>query len=276
VDAILAGQRDATELAKLRDPHIQAHAETIRKSLVGNWRSEHLFTLKQSRALYRTYQQLIVDCDLEIEAMRRAFEPRTDPVERPLPSDRKRKRAGKKRRKKNGHPNPGVDLRMETYQLFGVDVTQIPGLEENALPLFSEVGRDMSKWPTAAHFVSWLALCPDNDISGGKLLWRGVRTVKNRAGHLFRLAAFSLHHSLTPLGNYLRRMKAKLGPRAATTATAHKIAVIFYTIVKNQLEYHESIWASRDAHREQRLEMKLKRQAKQLGYQLVPIEHKAA
>ncbi len=276
VDAILAGQRDAAELAKLRDPHIKAHAETIRKSLVGNWRSEHLFTLKQSRELYRTYQQFIVDCDLEIETMLRAFEPRTDPVERPLPSDRKRNRVGKKRRKKNGHPNPGVDLRTETYKLFGVDVTQIPGLEENALPLFSEVGRDMSKWPTAAHFVSWLALCPDNDISGGKLLWRGVRTVKNRAGHLFRLAAFSLHHSLTPLGNYLRRMKAKLGPRAATTATAHKIAVIFYTMVKNQFEYDESIWATRDAHREKRLEMKLKRQAKQLGYQLVPIEPKAA
>jgi transposase len=276
VDAILAGQRDAAELAKLRDPHIKAHVETIRKSLVGNWRSEHLFTLKQSRELYRTYQQLIVDCDLEIETMLRAFEPRTDPIERPLPSDRKRNRAGKKRRKKNGHPNPGVDLRTETYKLFGVDVTQIPGLEENALPLFSEVGRDMSKWPTAAHFVSWLALCPDNDISGGKLLWRGVRTVKNRAGHLFRLAAFSLHHSLTPLGNYLRRMKAKLGPRAATTATAHKIALIFYTMVKNQVEYNESIWATRDAHREKRLETKLKRQAKQLGYQLVPMEHKAA
>jgi transposase len=119
-------------------------------------------------------------------------------------------------------------LRTETYKLFGVDVTQIPGLEENALPPFSEVGRDMSKWPTAAHFVSWLALCPDNDISPGKLLWRGVRTVKNRAGHLFRLAAFSLHHSSTPLGDYLRPMKAKLGPRAATTATAHKIAVIFF------------------------------------------------
>jgi transposase len=276
VDAILAGQRDATELAKLRDPHIKAQGETICKSLVGNWRSEHLFTLRQSRELYRIYQQQIVDCDLEIEKMLREFKPRTDPMERPLPPDRKRNRAGKKRRKKNGHPHPGFDLRTEAYKLFGVDVTQIPGLEENALPLFSEVGRDMSKWPTAAHFVSWLALCPDNDISGGKVLWRGVRTVKNRAGHLFRLAAFSLHHSPTPLGNYLRRMKAKLGPRAATTATAHKIAVIFYTMVKNQLEYDESIWAARDAHREKRLEMKLKRQAKQLGYQLVPIEHKAA
>jgi transposase len=276
VDAILAGQRDAAELARLRDPHIKAHEETIRKSLVGNWRSEHLFTLKQSRELYRTYQQLIVGCDLEIEKMLLTFEARTDPVEKPLPPDRKRNRAGKKRRKKNGHPNPGVDLRTETYKLFGVDVTQIPGLEENALPLFSEVGRDMSKWPTAGHFVSWLALCPDNDISGGKLLWRGVRPVKNRAGHFFRLAAFSLHHSPTPLGNYLRRMKAKLGPEAATTATAHKIAVIFYTMVKNQVEYDESIWATRDAHREKRLEMKLKRQAKLLGYQLVPMKQNAA
>jgi transposase len=276
VDAILAGQRDAAELAKLRDPHIKADAETICKSLVGNWRSEHLFTLKQSRELYRIYQQQIVDSDLEIEKMLSKFEARTDPEEKPLPPDRKRNRTGKKRRKKNGHPHPGFDLRTEAYKLFGVDVTQIPGLEENALPLFSEVGRDMSKWPTAQHFVSWLALCPDNDISGGKLLWRGVRTVKNRAGHLFRLAAFSLHHSPTPLGDYLRRMKAKLGPRAAITATAHKMAVIFYTLVKNQVEYDESIWATRDAHREKRFEMKLKRQAKQLGYQLVPIEHKAA
>ncbi|MGB7847846.1 MAG: IS110 family transposase [Candidatus Acidiferrum sp.] len=276
VDAILAGQRDAAELAKLRDPHIKVQEETIRKSLVGNWRPELLFTLKQSRELYRTYQQLIVGCDLEIEKLLPLFEPRRDPEEKPLPPDRKRNRGGNKRRKKHGDPNPRFNLRTETYKLFGVDVTQIPGLQENALPLFSEVGRDMSKWPTAAHFVSWLALCPDNDISGGKLLWRGVRTVKNRAGHLFRLAAFSLHHSPTPLGHYLRRMKAKLGPRAATTATAHKIAVIFYTMVKNQLEYDESIWATRDARREQRLEIKLKRQAKQLGYQLVPIEPKAA
>jgi len=272
VDAILAGQRDGAELAKLRDPHIKADTETIRKSLEGNWRPEHLFTLGQSRDLYRIYQQQIVNCDLEIEKMLREFEPRTDLAERPLPLDRKQYRSGSKRRKKNGHPHPEFDLRSETYKLFGVDVTQIPGLDESALQLFGEVDRDMSRWPSASNFVSWLALCPDNDISGGKLLWRGARTVKNRAGHLFRMAAFSLHHSLTPLGNYLRRMKAKLGPEAATMATAHKIAVIFYTMVKNQVEYDETLWAARDAQRERRLEAKLKRQAKQLGYELVPIE----
>ena len=168
------------------------------------------------------------------------------------------------------------DLRTEAYKLFGVDISQIPGIEENALPLFSEVGRDMSRWPTAGDFISWLALCPDNDISGGKVLWRGARRVRNRAGHLFRLAAFSLHHSPTPLGHYLRRMKAKLGPKGATMATAHKIAVIFYTMVKNQVEYDETLWDTRDAQREKRFEAKLKRQAKQLGYELVPIEPKAA
>ena len=155
VDAILAGQRDAAELAKLRDPHIKAHTETIRKSLVGNWRSEHLFTLKQSRELYRTYQQLIVDCDLEIEKMLPLFEQRADPAETPLPPDRKRNRAGRKRRKKNGHPHPEFDRRTEADKLFGVDVTQIPGLEENALPLFSEVGRDISKWPQHTLFPGW-------------------------------------------------------------------------------------------------------------------------
>ena len=272
VDAILAGERDPNELAKLRNFRIKAGPETIRKSLMGSWRREHLFTLRQSRDLYGTYQQQIVACDLEIQKLLREFEPRTDPTERPLPPDRKRNRTGKKKRTLNGQPAPPFDLRTEAYKLFGVDITQIPGLQENALPLFSEVGRDMSRWPTGAHFISWLALCPDNDISGGKVLWRGKRNVKNRAGHIFRLAAFSLHHSPTPLGNYLRRMKAKMGPKAATTATAHKIALIFYTIVKKQVEYDETIWAARDVQREQRLQNNLKRQAKRLGYQLIPIE----
>jgi len=125
------------------------------------------------------------------------FETGIGPTERPLLPDRKQNRAGRKRRRKNGHPHPEFDLRTETYKLFGVDVNQIPGLEENALPLFSEVGRDMSRWLIAGHFVSWLALCPDNDINGGKLLWRGARRVKNRASRLFRMATFSLHHSPT-------------------------------------------------------------------------------
>ncbi len=201
-----------------------------------------------------------------------AFDPHVDPDDKPLPEDRKQKQ--RRRRKKSG--NPDFNLRTEAYKLFGVDLTQIPGLMTLVMTLFSEVGRDMSRWPTAAHFVSWLGLCPDNDISGGKVLWRGVRRTKNRAGTLFRLAAHSLHHDQTPLGGYLRRMKAKLGPAAATTATAHKIAIIFYTMVKNQVEYDTSLWAERDALRQRRIETLLHKQAAKHGYKLVPIEEQTA
>ena len=277
VDAILAGERDPAVLAQRRDPRIQATAETIQKSLVGNWQPEHLFVLRQSRLLYKTYQQQIADCDQEIEKLVGTFAPRVDPAQKPLPADRKRNRNASKKRNKRGLPANGFDLRTEAYKLFGVDVTQVPGVETSVLPLFSEVGRDLaSRWPTAPHFVSWLNLCPDNDISGGRVLWRGTRKGQNRAGQIFRMAAYSLHRSPTPLGNYLRRMKAKLGPKAATTATAHKIAVIFYTIVTKQVEYDESIWAARDAQRQKRLEHKIRRQARQLGYQLVPMQEKPA
>ena len=183
----------------------------------------------------------MVKCDREIEQRLGHFEPWVDPNQKPLPADRKRNRSGQKRRRKTGHQGVGFDLRTEAYKLFGVEVTQIPGVETIALPLFSEVGRDLSKWPTTAHFAWCLGLCPDNDVSGGRVLWKGVRKIKNRAGQLFRLDAHSLHRSLTPMGSYLRRMKAKLGPAAATTATAHKIAIIFYTLVRRQLEYDETI-----------------------------------
>ena len=241
VDAILDGQRDPAVLAKLRDPHIKASPETIRQSLVGNWRSEHLFTLQQARQSLQHYQQQIAACDRQIEKLVVAFEPRVDPDLKPLPPDRKRKQRRKKKNlnpsKKTGRPRgrrpappgeqilassqTGFDVRTESYKLFGVDLTQIPGLMAMVLTLFTEVGRDMSRWKTAGNFVSWLALCPDNDITGGRVQWRGARKVHNRAGDLFRMAAYSLHHDPSPMGDYLRRMKAKLGPAGATTATAH-------------------------------------------------------
>jgi hypothetical protein len=272
LDAIVAGERDPAELAKLRDPRIKASEETIRKSLEGNWRAEHILALKQRLFLYRTYRDQINDCDKEIEQLVTAFDPKVDPEHKPMPEDRKQKQ--RRRKKKGGSPD--FDMRTEAYKLFGVDLTQIPWLMTLVLMLFSEVGRDMSRWPTAAHFVSWLGLCPDNDISGGKVLWRGARRTKNRAGTLFRLAASSLHRDQSPIGDYLRRMKAKLGPAAATTATAHKIAIIFYTMVKMQVEYDASLWAQRDAMREKRLEARLHKQAAQRGYKLVPLEEKPA
>ena len=280
IDAILAGERDPATLAKLRDPRIKARPEIIEKSLVGNWQPEHLFTLKQSRRLYAEYQQQLAECDAEIERLVSEFEPRVDPEVKPLPPDsKKRSRNYAKKRKKRVPKQPGAqafDLRTEVYKLFGVDVTQIPGLEFLALLLFSEVGRNMNRWKSAACFVSWLALCPDNDISGGRVLWRGARKAHNRAGQLFRMAAYSLDRSATPLGDYLRRMKAKIGPQAAHTATAHKIAVIFYAMVKNQVEYDQTIWEKRNEQRRERHTASLKRQAQRLGYKLIPMEEKSA
>lgn len=268
VDAILGGERDARKLAALRHYRIQADEETIRKSLVGNWRQEHLFTLRQSREFYRFYQQQIERCDRELELLLGEFEARVDPGEKPLPPDRKKRRQRSGRN--GGGDTGGYDLRTELYKLYGVDVLQIPGVERMGMSLFTEVGRDLSRFPTARHFVSWLGLCPDNDQSGEKY-WRAARSVNNRAGQLFRMAAYPLHHSSTPLGIYLRRMKNQLGPAGATLATARKIAVIFYTMVKTQTEYDESLWAQQDQRRQKRFEAKLKRYALKLGYQLVPL-----
>lgn len=265
VDAIIAGQRDASELAKLRDPRIKASVETIRKSLVGHWRQEHLFTLKQSRDLYGAYQRQIAACDQEIEKLVEQTASRIDPDQKPLPPENKPKSHDKKSDSSTFH------MRREAYRLFGVDLTQVPGLARNIIALYSEIGRDMSRWATSAHFASWLTLCPDNDISGGRVLWRGTRRQKNRAAQLFRLAAYGLHRSPTPLGNYLRRMKAKIGPSAAITATARKIATIFYTMVRNQAEYDDTKWVHLDAQRQARVEKKLRRQARAMGFQLVPL-----
>jgi transposase len=266
LDAILGGQRDAAELAKLRHYRIKADPETIRKSLVGNWRREHLFTWKQSRAMYRSYQQQMEECDREIHQLIQAFEPKVDPELKPLPPDQK-----KKRRRSNRDAESGFNLRVEMYKLYGVDVTQIPGLESISLSLFTEIGRDLLRFPRAAMFASWLELCPDNDISGGHW-WSKTRKAKHRAGQLFRLAANSLHHSQTPLGHFLRRMKTKLGPLGAIMATARKIAIIFYTMVKNQIEYDETLWDKQEAEQQKRFEARLRRQAQKLGYQLIPAQ----
>ena len=269
VEAILAGERDPAVLANLRHSNIKADAETIRKSLEGDWRQEHLFTLRQSRDLNNVYRKCIEDCDREIAERLGRFESKVDIERNPLP-----KISGlsqKRRTKRTGDFR--FDVRKEAYQLYGIDVTQIPGLNGLVIPLFSEVGRDLaSRFGNSARFASWLGLCPDNDKSGGKVLWKAVRRIKNRAGHMFRMAAAALHHSRSPLGDFLRRMKAKLGPAAGITATAHKIAQIFYTLVTRQIEYDDSAWAARDTQRNQRFEQKIKRQARDLGYQLVPLQ----
>jgi len=272
LDAILAGERDPGKLAKLRHGRIKADEDTLRKSLEGDWRAEHLFTLRQSREMYDAYRKQIEACDQELIQYLGDFEAKVDVVEKPLPKPSGPSR--KRRTKRTGDYR--FDARQQAYRLYGVDVTRIPGIDGMALSLFSELGSNLTiKFPNSGEFSSWLGLCPDNDKTGGKVVWRGVRKIKNRAGQMFRQAASALHRSRSPLGDLLRRMKAKLGPEAGIVATAHKIAIIFYTLVTKQVEYDDSAWAERDRQRQQRFEQKLKRQARYLGYQLVPIQASA-
>jgi hypothetical protein len=268
IEAMLKGERDAAKLAEFREPEIHADAETIRKSLEGDWRPEHLFTLRQSWELYGHHVRCIEDCDRQICKLLDEQEPKVDLQKKPLPPDQKKRTKRKNQRTGDFR----FDVRTEAYKCFGVDVTQIPGVNGIALTLYSELGSDMSRWRSAGEFASWVALCPDNDKTGGRVVATGVRQVKNRAAQLFRQGASSLERSSTALGAYLRRMKAKLGPEAGITATAHRIARIFYTLVKNQVEYDASIWEKQDEQRLNRLKARLKRQARQLGCQLVPIE----
>lgn len=267
IDAILRGERHPDQLAKLRERTIKADEATIRKSLVGSWQREHLFVLAQSRAMYEAYRQQILACDREIEVRLKEFEPAIDPEQKPLPSTSKRQRKIKR--------TAGAihfDYRTEAYKLFGVDLTRVPGMESSVLSLFTEIGRDLSRFPTSDHFGSWCGLCPDNDKSGGRVLWRGVRRIQQRVGQIFRLAAHSLHRSDTRLGDFLRRMKFRLGAKAATTATAHKIATIVYTLITKQVQYDDSIWKLDDERRNLRLVLKLKKQASALGFTLLPAE----
>jgi transposase len=264
IDAIVAGERDVEKLAQLRHSHIHASQETIRQSLLGDWRGEHLFVLKQSRRFYQYYREQVAACDQEIATLLAQFTPHANPQDLP-PLDQPRRKI------KRTTGALSIDYRSQAYRLFGVDLTRVPGLETTALALFSEVGRDLSRFPTAAHFASWTGLCPDNDKSGGQVLWRGTRRIQQRAGQLFRLAASSLHRSQSPLGDFLRRMKAKLGPKAGITAAAHKLAVIVYTLITKQIEYDESAWSAQQQRQRQRKERNLKRQAASLGFQLVPI-----
>jgi transposase len=264
IDAILAGERDAGKLAQLRHSHVHASQETIRQSLLGDWRREHLFVLAQSRRFYEYYREQVAACDQEMAALLAEFTAHADPQDLPPLKQPRRKI-------KRTVGALAMDYRSQAYRLFGVDLTRIPGMQTTALALFSEVGRDLSRFPSAAHFASWAGLCPDNDKSGGQVLWRGTRHIQQRAGQLFRLAAHSLHHNQSPLGDFLRRMKAKLGPKAAITATAHKLAVIVYTLITKQIEYDESVWSAHQQRQRKRKESNLKRQAASLGFQLVPI-----
>jgi transposase len=262
VDAILAGERDPETLARLRHERIKASEEVIARSLVGDYRPEHLFTLRQSVVAYRSYQKLIDDCDAEIRRCLDEFKPPPDEPASSGDGDATRK----------SRSNDGV-LRSELKRVFGVDLTRIPGIRTGiAQTLFGEIGPDFTKFRSASAFASWMGLCPDNDISGGKVLWTGTRKVNCRAATALRMAAQSLHHSKSGLGDFYRRMRAKLGAPKAITAAAHKLARIIFHLVTTRQEFDDSRFAADQLQYQKRLEAKLRAKAKALGFQLIPVQ----
>ena len=261
--AIVAGERDLQKLAQLRDYRTKADEETIAASLEGHWRAEHLFELAQAVELYDVYHQKMAECDRRIEAHLNTFDDRSDG--RPVEKD--------PRKRTQQHNAPRFDLQSYLYCMCGVDLTRIDGLDGyTVIKVISEIGLDISRWPTGKRFASWLGLCPGTKITGGKLYSSRSKPSANRAAAALRLAANSLHKSKSALGAFFRRMKAKLGTPAAITATAHKLARLIYSMLKYGQEYVD---AGQDYYERQYRDRALRnatRRAKELGYKLVQIE----
>jgi transposase len=263
IRAIAAGERDPRKLADLRDYRCKASTETIRQALSGNYRPEHVFALQQALELFDFYTTKLRECDNRIEAALRVLnENREEPKEPAAPPKRKVK-----------HRNePHFDVQGTLHKLVGIDVSQIHGVGPYAaLKLISECGDDMSRWPTAKHFTSWLTLAPGNKISGGKILSSKTRRSANRAASLLRQLAVSVGKTDTALGAFYRRLSARVGKYKAITATARKIAVIFYNMLRYGMAYVDAGSADYEQKHTQRVLANLRRKAKALGYQLVDL-----
>jgi hypothetical protein len=250
----------------LCDPRIRATKDTITKSLAGDYRPEHLFTLRQSLNLFRQYQKEITECESEIQRVLKRSESKADPAEQPLPPAK-----DSVRKCKIMPPAKAMSLREEAYRVLGVDLTTVPGLSVlNVQTVVAEVGPDLSKFRSAAAFSSWMGLCPHNDISGGKILRTGTQRVKNRLAAALRMASQSLQGSQSALGEFYRRMRAKLGAPKAITATAHKLARIIYHMLTTRKPYDEGVFERLEISYRQRTANRLKSQAQALGFTLVP------
>jgi transposase len=248
-------------LAQLRDPRCKNDEETIAKSLQGHWREDHLFELAQAVELYRTYHAKIAECDQHIERYLKGLPDRSQGAVLPP-----------KRGRINRH-TPHFDARKLLFQITGVDLTSVDGIDTNtALKVISEIGTNIHRWPTMKHFASWLCLCPGNKKSGGKVLSTKTRHSSNRAAQALRVAAQSLERSPSALGAYLRRMKARIGAAAAITATAHKLARILYSLLRNGQTYVDIGQEAFERQYQERMLHNLNRRAAKFGYALVQIK----
>lgn len=257
IEAILEGERDPVRLAGMANRRVKSSREQIARALVGDYRAEHLFVLKMAFKLYHAYENQIICCDEELSMELAKLPDRTNPEAGVLPTKTRGKRIDSA-------------LREQLYCKLGVDLTAIEGVGPTvALTVLTEAGPDLSAFPTEKHFASWLGLCPDHRISGGKILSRRTRRVVNRLSDVLRLAAAALEHSSTALGGFYRRMKAKLGGPEAITATAHKLARIIYRMLKHGEEYVRVGLQEYEKNYQLRRLASLKRTAANLGFELV-------
>lgn len=263
IRAIVAGERDPVALARLKHPKVHSSEETIAKALTGHYSEEHVFTLGQAVQAYDFYQQQIAACDVKIQEGMAQFEDRKPGCGGGAPP-----KPGSSHRRKN---QPHFDLAGELTRIVGIDLTKIPGIQASvAQTIFSEVGFDLaSHFPTEKHFCSWLALCPNNRITGGRVRSSRTRKTRNRVTDALRIAAQALHRSTSALGAYYRRMKAKLGAPAAITATAHKLARLIYRMLVHGEAYVEQGQAEYEAQYQQQALKRLQKQAARMGFALV-------
>lgn len=265
IRAIVAGERNPHLLAALRQPGVAKKEAEIIKALTGNYRPEHVFALKQALALYDFYTNQVRECDVEIQRQFTNLKPAAS-LDDLAPLDYSDKQTS------HSHNGPAYDARSLLYRLTGVDLVAISGLNESTVQtIIAEIGTDLSHFPSEKHFCSWLGLAPHNDVSGGKVLRSRTLPAHNRAGQAFRMAAQSVSRSRhSAFGAFYRRMRARLGPKQAIVATAHKIARVFYQMLKYRTPFQDLGADEYERRTREREVANLRKRATKLGLQLVP------
>jgi transposase len=257
IRAIAGGERDPKVLAKHRNPRCKKSKEEIEKALNGNYRDEHLLAIKQALESYDLFNRQVNECERAIEKILRRWEDQRTPSDKSTSQNQ---------------DSYDFEAAESLRKILSVDLSDIPGLDVNGIiKIISEIGTDMTKWPTFKHFASWLGLCPGNKISGGKVLSSRTKPSANRAAQALRMAAFTLYRAKSALGAYYRKMRARLGAPKAITATAHKLARILYTMIREKKSFVEiGQEAYEKAHKEKQIAT-LKRKAKEFGFTLSEI-----
>ena len=256
--AIIAGERDPKELASYRDARIKADEEEIALSLEGNWRAEHLFALKQAMAAFDFCGGQMAECDEQMQRSLQALHVHEG-------------EAAKGKKRSSNRNAPKFDVRQQLYKVAGVDLTRIEGIDVcTALTVLSEIGADLSRFPSVKHFTSWLGLCPGTKKSGGKMLSAATKRSANRAAQALKLAAANLRSSRSALGAYYRRMCARMDKPRAVTAAAHKLARLIYVLLTRGEEYVDQGQQYFEQRYRERVVRQLTKRARDLGMTLVP------